>query len=448
MKQFRFAISTQCLRGPMVHMGILAALLALLSSCASNPEQIDLMPAPAIYAGGAVNPFVNPQIFEKGPETGVFYATDRAPADVNGKERFYKNTRGHVLRLGVAEVELGAEGTNWEEARQISLQPNRTEQYPLHVTQIEELGVLEDTFSVFQQSGIPEMERHRSAMEFTGKVDETLAQSTSKDIIVYVPGFLILFENPMLVATELWHFLGYEGAFIAYSWPTRPSNLAYVSDLESAAYSARNLRLLLTYLARETTAERIHVIGFSAGTRVVIDALAQLAMLNAHKDIDALREEFRLDQVFLIGSDFDVDIVSGHIEDGLLRTQKHLSIYLSETDEALGMSSFVFDRPRLGQLVKTEGLGPGIAAFLHKHEELSIIDVTAAEKASTGNGHHYFRQSPWVSSDLLMTLMYGLSPRERGLENTEASPIWHFPPDYMDRLRQAIIQMGPVTPEG
>jgi esterase/lipase superfamily enzyme len=422
--------------------------LALLSSCASNPEQINLMPAPAIYGGGVVSPFVDPHIFEKGPQAGVFYATDRAPAEPESNERFYQNSRGHVLRLGVAEVELGDAGTSWEEARRISLQPDRTEQYPLHVTQVEALGILEDTVTIFHQSEIPEPARHQTAKAFTVKIDEKLATSKIKDIYVYVPGFLILFENPMLVATELWHFLGYEGVFIAYSWPTRPNDLAYVSDLESAAYSARNLRLLLTYLARETTAERIHVIGFSAGTRVVIDALAQLAMLNAHKDIDNLRKELRLDQVFLIGSDFDVDIVSGHIADGLLRPQKRLTLYLSETDEALGMSSWVFDRPRLGQLVQDDELAPAITAFLNRHEELAVIDVTAAEKAATGNGHHYFRQSPWVSSDLLMTLMYGLLPRERGLENTEASPIWHFPPDYMDRLRRAVMKMGHVTPEG
>jgi hypothetical protein len=42
--------------------------------------------------------------------------------------------------------------------------------------------------------------------------------------------------------------------------------------------------------------------------------------------------------------------------------------------------------------------------------------VTDAEGARTGNDHRYFRKSPWASSDILMMLMYGLTPEQRGLQ--------------------------------
>ena len=81
--------------------------------------------------------------------------------------------------------------------------------------------------------------------------------------------------------------------------------------------------------------------------------------------------------------------------------------------------------------------------FLDEQATIDLIDVTAAEKSDAGNGHNYFRQSPWASSDLLMSLMYGPGPRERGLDRTEENPIWSFPPDYVDRLIQAIRTTKP-----
>ena len=69
-------------------------------------------------------------------------------------------------------------------------------------------------------------------------------------------------------------------------------------------------------------------------------------------------------------------------------------------------------------------------------DELALIDVTDAESAGTCSGHSYFRDSPWVSSDILVTLKYGLTPAERGLIHEDPNvPIWSYPPDFVDRLR-------------
>ena len=57
-----------------------------------------------------------------------------------------------------------------------------------------------------------------------------------------------------------------------------------------------------------------------------------------------------------------------------------------------------------------------------------------------GNGHAYFRKSPWVSSDILMTLRHGLGPAERGLEQRDDSPVWRFPRDYPAHSGKALTQ--------
>ena len=379
---------------PYIRIAIAGAML-LLTACASiSPYQINMMPAPDIYTEGVIDPFTDTNPITAIPYSGILYATDREPATAEHNEVYYRNQRGHVLRLGVGRVAIGRQGMTWEEARRITLLKNRTDKYPIRVTGVDEIGVLDRSLTVFMEPGMLPEEPSRPAKQFAALVNEKLAISKRKHIYIYVHGYKVNFENPLLVATELWHFLGYDGVFIAYTWPATPSRWAYASDLETAAYSARNLRLFLEYLAAETQAERIHLIGYSAGTRLVANAVAQLALENRHQRTQAVRMALRIGHMILVGSDFDRDIFGGFLEDGLLKVPETLTIYVSETDKALGMSAWLFSRQRLGQLWANGRMRSGVADYLRRTEGLHVIDVTGSENAAVGNGHAYFRQSP------------------------------------------------------
>jgi hypothetical protein len=59
----------------------------------------------------------------------------------------------------------------------------------------------------------------------------------------------------------------------------------------------------LEFLAEETSADRIRVIGYGAGTRAVLTALHQLRLARTGRARQAIRRELRLGTVALIGSD-------------------------------------------------------------------------------------------------------------------------------------------------
>jgi esterase/lipase superfamily enzyme len=422
---------------------LFAAILSLTACTSRNLNQINLMPAPDIYDEGVIDPFTDTHPTELIPYRGILYATDRKPAPKENEKHFYLNQRGHLLRLGVGKIKLGDGNFTWEEARRISLLKNRTDKYPLKISDVTEIGILDRSLTVFDQTYNVEAHLRQAGKRFAGLINAKLALSKTKDVYIYVNGFKVVFENPLLVATELWHFLGYDGVFIAYAWPSTPSLWAYLSDLETAADSARNFRIFLKYLSEETNAERIHIIGYSAGTRVVITALAQLALQRMDQEKAAVQKELRIGHVILVGSDYDGTIFAGFLVDGLLKVPANLAVYLSETDKALGFAGWLFDRKRLGQMLKINTFTPAIKNYLRSTKDLRFIDVTHAEGAATGNGHAYFRKSPWVSSDILLTLLYDLNPEERGLMPTEGLPIWTFPPDYIDRLKAALLKANP-----
>jgi esterase/lipase superfamily enzyme len=431
---------------PRVQTLCAAALAALLAGCgAGAPKPFALMPAPAAYEAeqapfGATAPVVRP---EDATALDMLYVTNRAPATAPDAASAYTGERGYLLRAGSASIAIGEADVDWERAREISLLKNRPRQFPLKVDAAEEFGILRDSVTPFTPPEIAATVDGDAERRLVAEIRARLARSSVKDVFVYVHGYKVVFENPLLVSSELWHFLGYEGAFVAFSWPSTPARLAYFKDIETARLSAQSLRTLLEFLARESGAERIHVLGYSAGTRVVLTALYELALMYQDQPDAQIRAKTRLGKVILVGSDIDTDLFASYVLDGLLRVPEHLSFYSSPKDKALKMSSRVFAHRRMGELQPGQ-IGEPMREFLAHSSKLALINVEGAANYDAGNGHAYFRQSPWVSSDVLMTLRYGLDPAARGLEQPEGSPVWRFPQDYVARSAAALARANPA----
>jgi esterase/lipase superfamily enzyme len=414
-----------------------------ITSCSSGPvRELFMMPAPAAYEEA-------PAPFGIGADSGgeaarldILFATNRDPARDKDEDPFYTGERGYLVRVGEARIALGDGELSWDEARKISLLKSRPDDFPLYVEEATEFGIIPDSVSVFTPPDAAPEERQRRAGRFAQAINAQLARGAVNDVFIYVHGYKVTFENPLLVSAELWHFLGNEGAFVAFSWPATPSRLAYFKDIETARVSAWALRKLIDYIGRETKASRIHVIGYSAGTRVVLTALHEMALSHAGEPAAEVRASTRLGNVILIGSDVDTGMFAGQILDGVLNVQQGLTIYGSPTDKALKVSRTVFSHSRMGQL-RPESLDGPMRDFVVANPELMLVDVSGAVDPDDDNGHGYFRKSPWVSSDILMTLRYGLGPGDRGLMRNEGSSVWRFPDDYLQRFEAALERVNP-----
>ena len=430
--------------GPRAAAGLLA--LAVLAGCASSSQKqysIRFMPPPAFLEAAEIPPFSDPGPVTAPTDPQVLYATLREPAVPGSADRFYGTERAGTLRLGRGRIVLGRSDITWDMARQMSILKNSTGKYPLQVGELEEFGVLDRTLNPILELRTVGLQPDPAPRErFITAINDRLASVDDKDIFIYVHGYKVNFENPILVAAELWHFIGYEGVFIPFAWPSRTGRLDYFGDTESARYSAVYLREFIEMLAAETNARRIHILGYSAGTRLVAAALHQLALVNEHRPAGELRDRLRLGNVILVGSDIDRGIFSTYLMDGLLKVQERLTIYESPRDKALGMALLAYGKNRVGQLDPTD-LTPAARQFLRSSDALSLVNITNAPGYDAGNGHSYFRDSPLVSSDVLATLRYDMTPAQRGLAQDPETGVWDFPPDYLSRLQGAIFQADP-----
>ncbi|MEO1856947.1 MAG: alpha/beta hydrolase [Rubritalea sp.] len=424
----------------------LTILVALCASCGSNaPLVFDLMPAPAAFTDTGIRLPKEDELVKNTTSHDIFYATDRRPATAKDKQQFYTSQRGNALRLGRAEIETGRDDLTWQDARKVSLLKTRSEKFPIKVKAVKEYGVMDESvhkYSILTQDDIDTSDS--ATKQYIKEINNKLAKSKNRTINIFVHGYKVTFENPILTTAEMWHFLAYDGVFIAYSWPSTPKALAYFSDTETALVSSRHLRDLILFLSRRTNVDKINVIGYSAGSRVVTRAMGDLAILQKNKSHAQNKKELKLGTVAIIAGDVDRKLVGGYLLDGADKLMQQFLIYQSDSDKALSLSSFLTNRNRLGQTFDLNQVDKMSIQYLKDNPHIVVIDVSDAEAARAGNGHGYLRNSPWVTSDLLMALAYSLEPQDRGLALKQTGiPFWTFPKNYTEGLAKALRRSNP-----
>jgi esterase/lipase superfamily enzyme len=412
-------------------VGTLALTTMLFAvSCGKPPP--DLMRAPVMYTASGVNPYDQAEEALKSGTIEVFYATDRNIEDEESLGDRYGPDRGYDLLLGRAQVRIGKPGLEWSDVREQSFLRERDKRMPMEIVELEQYGALHESIWF----ALPRYDAPESRVpqrQFATAINDRLAGSRSRDVYIFVAAFRNDFNYAAFVAAEFHHFMGRDGVFIAYSWPTRLGELAYFSATECAYQTVRNLRELIRFLAEETDARKIHLMTYSAGARVLAYALRDLRLLRSDLDESAVHEEYRIGQVIFNGPDIDKDVFGAHVQDGMADLTDQITIYTSDRDQALATSRFIFRWERLGS-IKADTFRPETIKFLASQQKTNFVVVTNTECALEDNAHGYYRRSPWVSSDIVLTLRFGLAPPQRALIREAGEPVWRFPDDYPERI--------------
>jgi esterase/lipase superfamily enzyme len=417
----------------------LLVLLTFLAGCSHK-----LMPTPIIYEDHTIDPYAWLPEDRRTTEVEILYATDRKPkqsAD-DGIDRYGK--RGLDLRLGEASVRIGGSDESFRSVAARSLDNDRP---TVRVTRVEEVGILWTTIlerEVPPEIISPDDPLREPSNRYAAEINRRLAESRNKAVTIYVPGYNTAFLEPIQLAAELHHFTGRDGVMIAYSWPSEKYPFNYTAQRTTGELSVRNLRQLLLYLAEETDAERINLIAYSAGVPILTRTLLQLRLMNLQASPEQLRERLRIGYVILAGADEDTDYFRMMVLDQIDDVSEHFTVYSSAKDIGLSLSTgFTTGSPRLGKAITK--LSAEDRAALKEATTFGFIDVTGAQnKAGRGDvfAHSYWYDNPWVSSDVLMQLYFGVEPQDRGLVRPEGSGVWEFPDDYPQRVREAVAELA------
>jgi len=304
----------------------------------------------------------------------VFYATDRhrRPLGWNPDLRFTGARSEHVW-LGRARVSFPPTHRLSAIERPSMLRLLFKEDASKHVV-IDELSEL-------------------SLDEYATSVAAHVAKSRRSEALIYLHGYNIRFGDAVRRTAQIAYDLKFEGAAIAFSWPSLGTTTGYTRDEVSVAWSAAHVEAFLRQLGTRMGVERIHVLSHNIGARAVIDALQRAEPAADGSAIPRIR------QLVFAAPDIDAALFR-HAAPRLTAAAERVTLYASAHDTALSAARLLHGYPRAGESEPQPVVVPG-------------VDTIVSSVRSTSLGHSYYRESGTIIPDLYYLLRTGAPPDER-----------------------------------
>jgi esterase/lipase superfamily enzyme len=320
----------------------------------------------------------------------VYYATSRARTGHAPPNGVFGGDREHgPLHYGVATISIppGHRPGELERPGRILFIIHRSEDPAKHVV-IARLDTLD-------------------ADGWLRRVQRNVDSTQEKEILVYVHGYNVPFDDAMRRAGQLGYDLGYEnGTVAAFSWPSRGSAAEYAADAANAEWTGPALERFLTRLADSAGAQRIAVVVHSMGNRAMASVLRSLAT----------RAQPAFTELVLAAPDLDADVFQEQIAPILGKAARHSTLYVSSGDRALGISTRLHEQLRAG-------LG---GARMFDLQDLDVVDASSVPAGALD--HSYYAENKEVIDDIFMLVRRGLRPEQRNLRKyPQYHHAWRLP---------------------
>ena len=423
----------------------IAAMGFVITGCATNHA---LMPTPVLYSGANAKAlFTERAVEDRKPALDVLFITDRAPAE-HDDGVLYSARRSRSMAFGSALVEFG-KNVNWDELVKESTSTQRSNALHLELGQVRELGrfpaipyeVVVAPQGIRRVSSVVEA-YEKAKQQLQDEVARRLALAPRKEVVLYVHGYHVSFEDAAMTMGELCHFLGRDFVCGIFTWPAgaqRGILFGYDVDRESAEYAVEDLVKVIRMIGQTPGVQRVHLIAHSRGTDAVATALAQLSA-EAYMRRSSPDREFCIANVVLIAPDLDGDVAIAKIfkvfsdpdlpfgdkaePTALVPPAPSLKVtlYVSPDDGAIATATWLFGSvARLGR-IDPAMLDPEQIRAIGGLRAVNIIQVHGRTDFF---GHSYFVSNPRVSADIIAMLRYGLQPNDPGrpLEQIDG-PFW------------------------
>ena len=411
---------------------MICVFLANFAGCASVEPH--LMPTPAVFKDDRLDLAPRLPLELRSTRLPVFFATTRAAATA-GEPGHYTNDAGDGMTLGAAGVRLGAPGWTWDEL----VASDRT-----NTLSHARIGAVErvEEFGKAREDG----ERGDAERRFLAAIDAQLAKSNNKELVLYVHGYRVTFDEVSVQMGSFAHYLGH-GAMVTFQWPTGLNFWNYITDCPRAERYIPDIERLIALVAR-SSAENINIIAYSCGSPLLAAALARLRARHPGEGRAELARRYRIGNVIFAASDVDLKTFAHEYVPPSLDLARQLIVYASRNDRALGFSSLIAGASRLGR--------PDIADLTPQELErlatdprfqvIDISDVRGAHEMGGMRGHGYWYANDWISTDITLSLRHAIPPGQRCLVNPPGKQrIWLLPENYpqcvADRLLAAFPEL-------
>lgn len=332
---------------------------------------------------------------EKSFLVDVFYGTDRKKADEKDVNNFYGSKRSK-LQYGICSVHIPPE---IHEVGKVE----RPHWWKLEFS--------EDPDKHFMiMSILP-----KRSGQFKKLLHNKVQSSDDKDAFIFVHGYNVNFAAAAMRTAQIAFDLGFKGAPMMFSWPSRGKLMGYLGDKDNVEYAIPHLAEFLEKAIKWSKAERMHVIAHSMGNVCLTEAILKVS--------ETFRDRLVFNNIILAAPDIDRDIFVEQIAPAMTACPeclKRITLYASSKDRALNISKMVrFNKvPRAGEAGEKIVLMDGI----------DTIDASAVNTDFLGHG--YIANAPELIEDLTALIKEEPPPshKERNLREKVKDKIkyWLF----------------------
>ncbi len=403
-------------------------LVLLASVGCQGPKVVPLMPTPILYSENGLSPLDHIPEQEQWKPRKVYFATTRQrTSDLQVID--YSNEEAARVSVGLALIGFGNEGMTWSDLQEISKSTQREEAVDLSIAGLLEAGSFDPK--------TPDATRNGPGAWLLQDLNQSIESSRDKDLMIYVHGAKVNFYNACAFAAQLDHFMGRDMTSVAFSWPSRQNILKYVfgGDVDRAYRSSESLAILLELLSDHSSARKIHIVAWSAGSRVVTSAVSRLRQQYPDLSEEELQKKFRLGTLYFAASEIPRKEFIQKLPD-LDQMANRVVVTVSSNDAALKNANlFMGGGPRIGQMAG--GLTEKEVATIEKTRSLEVIDLSLGgeERGFDITGHRYWFDHPWASSDLILSIRTDWDPEQRKLTKTGHRMLWGISADYPERIQ-------------
>ncbi|WP_108958409.1 alpha/beta hydrolase [Leptospira ellinghausenii] len=243
-----------------------------------------------------------------------------------------------------------------------------------------------------------------SFFQFNGRVNtddkeflSKIKSSASEEVLVFVHGFNVNFDEAVLRAGQIKYDLKFPGEVVVYSWPAGADAGLLGQVMVKSTYDlnfteAKINREPFTNFLKSISSigKKIHLVVHSMGHQVVLPSLASLSKSG--------KQQF-LSELILNAPDFDKNEFDRILSD-LSKTAERITLYCSPGDNALVASQKVNGAPRAGMCFKYSGV-----------DVINVNEVDDPVLGVGGLGHGYYSSRP-ILTDIYQVLL-GVSVEKR-----------------------------------
>ena len=351
-----------------------------------EPLRLVLLPAPL--------PTESPATEERPSTRGGPRGTPASESDDRVVEVFYATDRAATPTPGVFTARRrSADGLSYGSI-EVSVPPGHD------LAEVERPGWLKFWVREDRAQHFVIINRRRLPRDgFFGEVATAVDRSERSEAFIFIHGFNVPFDKGVYRTAQIAYDLGFDGAPILYSWPTRELFTSFASLLPQVAYnrsirendiSSLNLRDFLGDVASRSGAEIVHVIAHSMGNRALVTALDGM--------VPGDRPSFN--QIVLTAPDIDA-VRFRRLAARVKAHAERVTLYVSSEDAALKASSHLHDAPRAGVA------GDGQVLIV---DGVDTVDASAVSTDLLGHGN-----SPQIISDILDLFQESAPPEQRSL---------------------------------